>query len=198
MIVEQTTGLRFGTKGAFLLVNDVMAGQTPAVIGVFSKFIQEFDTIVEVGTGRGAFALWISLNKKPDATFVTFDVKPHLMPDLSRATVVQSNVFDTQTFSEVTVLMQRPGRLLFLCDGGDKEKELAHFAPFLKSGDVIMAHDYAHSPEDYAKIQRALGWPTAAETRRWALPTLLETNQLVDYKHYEQLKNVLWGSWQKQ
>ena len=39
--------------------------------------------------------------------------------------------------------IQRSGRTLVLCDGGGKRFEVPSISPFLKSGDIIMAHDYA-------------------------------------------------------
>ena len=44
---------------------------------------------------------------------------------------------------EIAREMQRPGLTILLCDGPDKVAEVKTFAPFMKPGDLIMAHDYA-------------------------------------------------------
>ena len=40
-------------------------------------------------------------------------------------------------------------RCAVLCDGGSKIHEFNVIAPHISSGDIIMAHDYAHSKEIY-------------------------------------------------
>lgn len=44
--------------------------------------------------------------------------------------------------AEIGALVREPGSTFLLCDGGDKRRELATFARYLKPGDVIAAHDY--------------------------------------------------------
>lgn len=44
---------------------------------------------------------------------------------------------------EIAQLIQWPGTSYVLCDGGDKPRELATFAKYLKPGDVIAGHDYS-------------------------------------------------------
>jgi hypothetical protein len=44
---------------------------------------------------------------------------------------------------EIHRLIAGPGRTFVLCDGGDKPRELATFARYLKAGDVIAGHDYS-------------------------------------------------------
>ena len=43
-----------------------------------------------------------------------------------------------------------------LCDNGEKKREFNIYAKYVKTGDVIMAHDYAYDREAYDKIQH--GW----------------------------------------
>src|SRR4029077_11527840 len=45
--------------------------------------------------------------------------------------------------AEIAAHTQSPGVTFLLCDGGDKPRELATFARYLKPGDVIAAHDYS-------------------------------------------------------
>lgn len=46
---------------------------------------------------------------------------------------------------EIAELIAMPGTTYVLCDGGDKPRELATFARYLKAGDVIAGHDYSAS-----------------------------------------------------
>lgn len=47
---------------------------------------------------------------------------------------------------EIAELIAMPGTTYVLCDGGDKPRELATFAKYLKPGDVIAAHDFCAEP----------------------------------------------------
>lgn len=44
---------------------------------------------------------------------------------------------------KISNLIRQPGTTFLLCDNGNKPKEFQLFAPYLKLGDVIAAHDYA-------------------------------------------------------
>ena len=72
-----------------------------------------------------------------------FDVERHLV-----------DIFSPAGEAQVRELVEAPGRTLLLCDNGDKAREFRTFAPCLKAGDVIGAHDY-HPDGDY-------------DERRWA------------------------------
>ena len=50
------------------------------------------------------------------------------------------------------------GPVLVLCDGGNKPAEFNKYAAYLRTGDVIMAHDYAPSGEYFMNVMRNRHW----------------------------------------
>jgi cephalosporin hydroxylase len=105
--------------------------------------------------------------------------------------------FNQGVIKEIQSLIQLPGKTLVLCDGGNKEKEFELYSNFLKSGDVIMLHDYAHSLEDYTRIIVEIGWQTAAESKLENIQHSINSNNLKPF-HYNEFKNALWGSFIKE
>jgi predicted O-methyltransferase YrrM len=75
--------------------------------------------------------------------------------------------------AEIAEIIQGPGATFVLCDAGDKPRELAVFARYLKPGDVIAAHDFdaGHDigqpiderPWPYSEIRREDGARVAAD-----------------------------------
>jgi hypothetical protein len=50
------------------------------------------------------------------------------------------------------------GPALVLCDGGNKPAEFNRYAKFLRSGDVIMAHDYAPTHDYFYDQMHGKHW----------------------------------------
>lgn len=76
---------------------------------------------------------------------------------------------------EIAALISRPGVTYVLCDGGDKPRELATFAPYLKLGDVIAAHDYEPPDGPHgADVYWPCGEITAAQGAAVATANALE------------------------
>lgn len=48
---------------------------------------------------------------------------------------------------DITQFIQSPGTTIILCDGGSKKDEFRIFSDIMKSGDIILAHDYAPNEE---------------------------------------------------
>lgn len=114
--------------------------------------------ILEIGTMHGGLTLMIretldKLNLK-DSIIRTYDINEQefLRPLVDeRVEVIKANMFkpdysDFKNKKAKKELMDFIGSgqpCLVLCDGGCKKCEYNLLAPFLKKGDVIMAHDYA-------------------------------------------------------
>lgn len=181
----------------FLKVDGVIAAQTPKIEPAFNSILNDFSTIVEIGFHRGALSLWLHRNKKSKTKLVCYDItfEPKEIND-NAIDFRQGDCFNQQIIDEIKALIQTPGKTLLLCDGGHKEREFEVYAPFLKKGDVIMAHDYAHSEADYAVVKESLGWQTAAESNYVNIEQSVNDNNLEPY-NYELFKNVLWGAFIK-
>ena len=131
---------------------EVSAQQHPDAFPFFAKFMREnpLDRIIEIGTAAGGLAWWLHHNVKLPIT--TYDITERPLHAKLRevgVNVVHGDVFDPQHYEAVVKSLQAPGRVLLLCDGGDKIREFNEFAPFLKRDDVIMAHDYSADNNSY-------------------------------------------------
>jgi hypothetical protein len=184
-------------KQKFLLVDGIIAAQTPGIEASFKSILNSIDTIVEIGFNRGALSLWLSRNKKAKTKLVSYDITfQDKCVDAPEIDFRLGDCFEECIIEEIRSLIQRNGKTLLLCDGGNKEKEFEIYASFLKDGDVIMLHDYAHSDSEYEVIKESIGWETPPESRYENIKDLLDLNNLIPYQ-YEMFKNVLWGSFIK-
>jgi len=97
--------------------------------------------IVEIGTGHGGLTIFLALTGIPIITYdrVDYRDRPNLFSDLE---ISFRNVDIWNVVDEIKDIIQLPGKTLLMCDGVTKPKEFVTFAPFLKDGDIIMAHDY--------------------------------------------------------
>lgn len=131
--------------------------QRPEVVWHFTQFINKvaveegyFNRIIELGTGSGGLTTLLSLmNIYENIDIYTFDIEDYVS-DVTKKLWQVLQVTFTQTdilYGNDTVsnLLSELGKVLLLCDNGDKRIEFNTYAPYLKSGDYIMAHDYFHT-----------------------------------------------------
>lgn len=59
---------------------------------------------------------------------------------------------------EISDYIQQPGPSIVLCDGGSKKNEHNIICKYMKSGDVIMAHDYSPTQEYFEKYINGKVW----------------------------------------
>jgi hypothetical protein len=141
---------------AFLIINDLLN-------------YYNFSNIIEIGThdcGMSTLFSLYCLNSQTPAVcenqteptlyknkthhkslkrFYTFDIEER---DLGSINLIEKMgaVFEKKDCfeyeKEISNLIKKNGRTLLLCDGGDKPKEINTFCKYLKSGDVIMGHDF--------------------------------------------------------
>jgi hypothetical protein len=113
----------------------------------FDKIFDQFlpDSIIELGTGDGEFIDIIGklvFDRTNDVAIYTFDNRDHSVVN-PFINYQKCHIFDNVKYIKPIF----KGRVLLLCDNGDKAKEIKTFSKFLKAGDVLMAHDYAYSIE---------------------------------------------------
>lgn len=155
-----------------------------------------FSTIIELGTHDGGlstlFALYCFGSKYPaespdpnepslyknrthhksPKSFYTFDLFLRDVPRI-RMLIELGATFhrldflkDAYSIEYIGGVIRSPGTTLLLCDGGNKKKEFEIYAPFLKEGDVIMAHDWAFDEEAFNKNKKEgiwVGWESRWE-----------------------------------
>jgi hypothetical protein len=113
---------------------------------------QKFKTIIEIGTAAGGlttFLIFAIESLGITCNLHTYEVhdRPYFNKLKGRGVDINiKNVFDPDKegyMSELVGRIQNPGPTLVLCDGGNKIKEFNTLSKFLKTGDIIMCHDYS-------------------------------------------------------
>ena len=116
--------------------------------------------ILEIGTASGGLCLYlrrklneIGLEQSPIKTFDIFETGTHsVLKNEPGIEMIYDNIFSQDYLSLanpqlIDSFIQQPGTTLVLCDGGNKIQEFKLVSPMLKSGDIIMAHDYSPNLE---------------------------------------------------
>jgi len=107
--------------------------------------------IVELGTGYGGLTaylgMWASVNGAHVLSIDTIDTVPAaLAKTLSTLPVCREHrdIFDAETQDFLHLMINDPGAgaIFVYCDGGNKARELALFAPSVPPGSVIGCHDW--------------------------------------------------------
>jgi hypothetical protein len=166
-------------------------------VGLNPDYLSTFTNIIEIGTYNGGLTSWLFDNLKEGGKLISYDID---------GTINQANrkdidfrvesCFDEQPFKDIIELIQSEGRTLVVCDGGDKPKEFNTFSEYLKSGDVIIAHDFAESEEEWKEKTDYWQWPYEADTTPQSIEEGIIKNNLEAYK-YEEMKFLLWASYIK-
>lgn len=107
-----------------------------------------FDTIIELGAGRGGVTtLFLVHALRVGGHVYAFDTHHEpgaalyrKLKKLTRSTHHEMDVFSDEAYTLISDYAGR-GRVLLYCDNGNKRREVNTYAPLLKRGDVVMAHD---------------------------------------------------------
>lgn len=138
--------------------------QNPNVENVFKEILGHLrpTKVLEIGTMHGGLTLMVrdlldSIDCK-DSIIRTYDIyeQEFLKPLVdNRVEVIRANIFEenysnfknSMSKREISDFIKSGKPTLVLCDGGCKKCEYRILSRLLKSGDVIMAHDYAPNLE---------------------------------------------------
>lgn len=185
-------------NGGFAYGHLFMA-QNPDTPRVFKQFLSEVkpSRILEIGTFHGGLTLLLrdimdelQLYNNP---IITYDINDQefLKPlVINRNVDVRTqNVFDynnntfidEQAANEIKSFIQDSGTTLVLCDGGCKKCEYNTISPILKTGDIIMAHDYAPNTEYFEQYMKDKIW-------NWHE---IQDSDIIDSMNQYQLKPVM-------
>lgn len=185
----------------YLRLNFYNGIQMSQVLGVYlalnPEYISTFDNIIEIGTYNGGLTSWLYDNKNPNAMVVSYDIDGTI--NHTGRTDIDFRVedcFEEKPFNDIISYIQRPGRTLVVCDGGDKPKEFSVFSEYLKSDDVIIAHDYSVSDEHWKLVTEYWQWPYASDTNYDVIKDAIIKNGLEPYKDRE-FNFYLWTSYIK-
>jgi cephalosporin hydroxylase len=132
-----------------------VAQQNHHAYEAFSLLLKETKpkTIIEIGTSLGGLTQYLKylINEMGlDTKLITYEINGREHYQRMRESGIDvrlENIF-TENYKElknpeVIDLIQNEGTTIVLCDGGNKVEEFRILSEFLKTGDIIMAHDYA-------------------------------------------------------
>lgn len=145
------------------------AQQNPNAYEAFFNLIQEVkpSRIIEIGTAMGGFTLFLKMcvnDFNLDTEIISYEVDDRESYNFIRSHGIDiriKNVFHenyTGVTQEIIDLIQNDDRCIVLCDGGHKISEFNLLSKYLKSGDIIMAHDYASTPEYFEEFIKNKQW----------------------------------------
>lgn len=164
----------------------------PAFEKLFS--LNKIERILEIGTATGGFIR--AIRDLTDAEIITYDVietRHKATLEENNITVNVKSVFDD--FDAVEDYINSEGQVLVLCDGGNKIKEFDVFSRMLKSGDIIMAHDYSYDENLYRAYIRENVWRWCEiQYKDIALPVELNNLEPVMTEEFQQ---AVWTCWKK-
>jgi hypothetical protein len=150
--------------------------QNPNIIDVFNTLISEYkpSRILEIGTFHGGLTFIVrdllDLNNLHNSDVLTYDVNlPSFVTqvlDDKKITIKVKNLFsDTyldfksiDSRQELFDFINQDGRTIVLCDGGSKKNEFNLISSLLKTGDIIMAHDYSPNNEYFESNIKNIYW----------------------------------------
>jgi len=128
--------------------------QRPDISEFFDQFFDQYlpSTIIEFGTGDGEFIDIICnliYERTNDVIIHSFDLDRPRTVTNPNVTYYNMDIFGNKNFISKLI----GNDVLLLCDNGDKIREVKTFAKYLKTGSVIMSHDYAYDLESFTKNQ---------------------------------------------
>jgi hypothetical protein len=173
------------------------------VFAVFRNFFinNKPSRVVEIGTSSGGLTYFLKdvLNElyEDSIPIKTFDRQ-----DLGEAynelrafgiDVYVGDVFadEYKSLKDLKPFIQEPGLTVVLCDGGNKITEFNFLSDYLKPGDIIMAHDYVDTHENFHArfINKIWNWCEITDSD---IQSACERNNLVPYCK-DEFDKVVWG-----
>jgi len=126
--------------------------------------------ILEIGTSHGGTIQYIreklnDLNSR-STKIRSYDIVDREWYGRMRSTGIDIRVENVFTYNyhglsnsdDIEDFIQQDGVTIVLCDGGLKRNEFKLLAPFLKKDDIIMAHDYIDTHENFINNFKGKIW----------------------------------------
>jgi hypothetical protein len=164
----------------------------------FKKILSNFDVIIEIGPCDYFLYDLLVTGKKSDAKVICYDNDKKEIPNYINIIDFRvGNCFKNNTAEEVKkIINSTSGPVLLLCDGKNKIQEFYYYSTFLKKGDVIMCHDYAHTREEFDNLKKQFDSNLRYDSWWELLEPVTKKRNLRQY-YYDDFKNILWGSFIK-
>lgn len=177
------------------------AQQNPFAYEVFYNFLKTTKPkrILEIGTSSGGFTLFLRLictDLELETEIVSYEIHDRPSYEFLRSKGLDiriKNIFK-EDYSDVTIqepidYIQQDGTTVVLCDGGYKIGEFNLLSKFIKSGDFILAHDYASTSEYFNENINLKLW-NWHEIQDLNIQDAVNNNNLEPYMHGEFQKAV--------
>lgn len=148
-------------------------------LGAIAHILQvaQIKSVVEIGVEHGGLAAYLEgLCYYTQGRYLGIDITLNALQVQVRADmcdlIEQHDAWSAATVERVGRWVgEGDGPALLICDGGDKPRELALYAPLLRPGDVLIGHDYGN---EYGDDALAAMPTTATQVRAdWLDDTLL-------------------------
>jgi hypothetical protein len=177
------------------------AQQNHGVYEVFYDFLNKIkpSRVLEIGTSLGGFTTFLKITCNElelNTNIRSYDINQHPWYDSIRERGVDlrvENIF-TENFvdidDEVKEYIKQEGITVVLCDGGWKIGEFNVLSKYIKSGDYIMAHDYAENKEVFEERIKDKIWNWHEISDSDVSQATIENNlEIYDKDTFE---NVVW------
>jgi cephalosporin hydroxylase len=150
--------------------------QNPNVIFALEELFNTIrpDLVIEIGTFHGGLTLMMRdiLNYKGlnSTNLITYDVStPNFLMRNTSSNEIDirvKNLFSDDYLSwrssddkkEIQDLIMSNKKVIVMCDGGSKKNEFRLISDLIKTGDVIMAHDYSPNEEYFKNTMYGKMW----------------------------------------
>ena len=128
----------------------VGAAQEWSQVGALFNAIDEFEInlVIELGVYMGGLSelLFLRQGRIPNFRYLGFEIsKSQVNPRLRDSLpIIYGDIFTEPLKARVVQEVNNTkGHVLIFCDDGDKPKEMTTYAPLIRSGDLLMAHDFS-------------------------------------------------------
>jgi hypothetical protein len=177
------------------------AQQNPNAYEAFYNFFETVkpSRILEIGTAMGGFTMFLRLccdDLNLNTIIRSYDIHESFNYSFFRENNIEINIENifsndyTEVKQEVIDYIQQNGTTVVLCDGGYKIGEFNLLSKFIKSGDFILAHDYASTPEYFNENVNLKLW-NWHEIKDLDIQEAINNNNLEPYMH-EQFQEAVW------
>jgi len=163
VLLAQGNNMAVYIAGTEVIEGDMRLGhmwhEVEAILDVLDYY--QITHFIEIGVHEGGLT-WILLNHFESLNYLGIDINlgiarakvKNKVKSIRYAELIERDCFARETIEEVQEWMPDGKPCLIYCDNGNKPKEILFYAPIMRIGDILMAHDY----HDGRRIVRGLEW----------------------------------------
>lgn len=199
--------VEYKLKGHFTYKHTTISQHEDVAIPIKELFLKIKPTkVLEIGTAYGGLTLLVRdlLDEVGliDSVVRSYDVTENnrvLMHEaIKNGAKIEFNIKNifNNTYNElvaeneIQTFLQQRGTNIIMCDGGCKQCEFKMLSPLLKSGDIIMAHDYAPTLEYFHQNIKNKIWDWHEINDSDIQDSVVNCN--LQPFMYEQFRDVVW------